>query len=105
MLKKMCLLLALLILCVCVSKVAEEKVPLRQPKQISVEELDRIKKIFAGEDGVEISQEKTPSEENMNQPEVEEIPEYEYPFTYIADDGKEYVVMRLETIDIEDCLQ
>lgn len=101
MLKKMCLLLALLILCVCVSKVTEEKVPLRQPEQISVEELDRVKHILAGEEVAEISQEKAPFEEDVNQPEVEEIPEYEYPFTYTADDGKEYVVMRLETIDIE----
>jgi len=95
MLKKMCLLLALLILCVCVSKVTEEKVPLRQPKQISVEELDRVKRILVGEEVAEISQEKSPFEENVNQPEGEGMPKYEYPFTYIADDGKEYVVMIL----------
>ncbi len=102
MLKKMCLLLALLILCVCVSKVAEEKVPLRQPKQISVEELDRIKKIFAGEDGVEISQEKSPSEEESAiLPEEKEMPKCEYPLTYTADDGTEYIIMRLHPINTE----
>lgn len=99
MLKKICLLFGLLFLCICVSKVAKEKVPLRQPEQISVEEPDRV--IIGGEDGAETLSEKAPREENANQPEAEERVEYEYPFTYTADDGREYTVMILRSYGTE----